>query len=135
VLYQQSGLLGVSGLSSDMRLLLASADPHAVEAVDLFVFRIARETAALAASMGGLDGFVFTAGIGEHAPEIRKAVCERLRWLGVLTGDPTPLLGETLISAPASPVEVHVVPTDEEAMIAQHTMETLAASTAARRGD
>ncbi len=125
VLYKQSGLLGVSGQSSDMRLLLASADPHAREAVELFVFRIARETAALAASMGGIDGFVFTAGIGEHAPAIRKAVCERLRWLGVVPGDPTPGPGTTLISAPGSEVEVHVVPTDEEAMIGQHTMETL----------
>lgn len=126
VLYKQSGLLGVSGQSNDMRLLLASGDPHAAEAVELFVFRIARETAALAASMGGLDGFVFTAGIGEHSPEIRKAVCERLRWLGVLPADdPTPAAGRTLISAPGSAVEVHVVPTDEEAMIGQHTMETL----------
>jgi acetate kinase len=132
VLYKQSGLLGVSGQSSDMRLLLASADPHAAEAVELFVFRIARETAALAASLGGLDGFVFTAGIGEHAPEIRQAVCERLRWLGVLPGDPTPVQGKTLISASGSAVEVHVVPTDEEAMIGQHTMETLAASSAIR---
>jgi acetate kinase len=123
LLYEKSGLLGVSGLSSDMRVLLASDLPHAREAVELFVFRIARETAALAASLGGLDGFVFTAGIGEHAPEIRAAVCERLRWLGVTTG---PEVG-SLISAPDSRVEVHVIPTDEEAMIGQHTLETLTA--------
>ena len=123
VLYEKSGLLGVSGLSGDMRVLLASDLPRAREAVELFVFRIARETAALAASLGGLDGFVFTAGIGEHAPEIRAAVCERLRWLGVVPG---PEVG-SLISAPESRVEVHVIPTDEDAMIGQHTLEALAA--------
>ena len=107
VLYRHSGLLGVSGLSSDMRALLASAAPHARDAVELFVFRIARETAALAASMGGLDGVVFTGGIGEHAVEIRTAVTERLRWMG--------------------PLDIRMVPTDEEAMIARHTLDTLAA--------
>ena len=113
VLYSESGLLGVSGVSSDMRALLASADPHAREAVELFVFRIARETAALAASVGGLDGFIFTAGIGEHAAEVRAMVCERLAWLGVEPG------GD-------GPVAVHVIPTDEEKMIAIHTLECLA---------
>jgi len=123
LLYEKSGLLGVSGLSGDMRVLLASDLPRAREAVELFVFRIARETAALAASLGGLDGFVFTAGIGEHAPEIRAAVCERLRWIGVVPGSPD----GSLISAPDSGVEVRVIPTDEEAMIGQHTVETIAA--------
>jgi acetate kinase len=113
LLYSESGLLGVSGVSSDMRTLLASPDPHAREAVELFVFRIARETAALAASMGGLDGFIFTAGIGEHAAEVRAMVCERLAWLGVEPG------GD-------GPVAVHVIPTDEEKMIAIHTLECLA---------
>jgi len=126
LLYEKSGLLGVSGLSGDMRVLLASGQPRAREAVELFVFRIARETAALAASLGGMDGFVFTAGIGEHAPEIRAAVCERLRWMGVVPGSPD----GSLISAPESPVEVHVIPTDEEAMIGQHTVETIAARVA-----
>jgi len=126
LLYEKSGLLGVSGLSGDMRVLLACDQPRAREAIELFVFRIARETAALAASLGGLDGFVFTAGIGEHAPEIRAAVCERLRWMGVVPGSP----GGSLISAPGSPVEVRVIPTDEEAMIGQHTVETIAARVA-----
>jgi acetate kinase len=112
VLYKQSGLLGVSGISSDMRVLLASTELRAREAIDLFVFRVAREAAALAGSLGGLDGFVFTAGIGEHAPKIRAAVCERLRWLGV--------------GAPKNAVEVHVIPTDEEAMIGQHAVNLLA---------
>jgi acetate kinase len=127
VLYEKSGLLGVSGVSGDMRVLLASDLPRAREAVELFVFRIVRETAALAASLGGLDGFVFTAGIGEHAPEIRAAVCERLRWLGVVPGRN---VAGSCISAPDSTVAVHVIPTDEEAMIGQHTLEALAVSNA-----
>jgi acetate kinase len=127
LLYLKSGLLGVSGLSSDMRELLASDHPRAREAVELFVFRIARETAALAASLGGLDGFVFTAGIGEHAPEIRAAVSERLRWLGLVPGSGASPTSGGPIGAPDSRVEVHVIPTDEEAMIGQHTLETLAA--------
>ncbi len=126
LLYSESGLLGVSGLSSDMRTLLASTEPRARDAVELFVFRIARETAALAASLGGIDGFIFTAGIGEHAVEIQDAVCKRLRWLGVAPGGRSP--GSTRISAPGSTVEVHVIPTDEEAMIALHVMQTLALS-------
>ena len=86
--------------------------------------RIACETAALAAALGGLDGFVFTGGIGEHAPEIRAAVCERLRWVGVVPGTAAVA---SRVSAPESRVEVHVIPTNEEAMIGQHTLETLAA--------
>ena len=113
LLYDESGLLGVSGLSSDMRTLLASPEPHAKEAVDLFVFRIAREAGSMAASLGGLDGFVFTAGIGEHAPEIRAMVCDRLRWLGLGAG---------------GTVDVQVIPTDEETMIALHTLECLGLS-------
>ena len=82
LLYHASGLLGVSGISNDMRTLLASADPHAKEAVDLFVYRICRELGSLAAALGGLDALVFTAGIGEHATEIRRRVCEQAAWLG-----------------------------------------------------
>ena len=125
LLYHRSGLLGVSGVSNDMRTLLASPDPHAAEAVDLFVFRIARETGALAASLGGLDGFVFTAGIGEHAAPVRADVCARLGWLGVRLDAAANARGEGRISAPDSAVAVWVIPTDEEGMIARHTMETL----------
>lgn len=79
MLYERSGLLGVSGLSSDMRTLLASFDPRAREALELFAFRVGQETAAMAAALGGLDGFIFTGGIGEHTAEARAMVCERLR--------------------------------------------------------
>jgi acetate kinase len=127
ILYQKSGLLGVSGISSDMRTLLASGDPHAKAAIELFVFRIVRETAALAASMGGLDGFVFTAGIGEHAREIRDRVCAGLAWMG-LTPGPTVALdrGAQCLTVPESRVQAYVIPTDEEAMIVQHVIEILA---------
>ena len=125
LLYQRSGLLGVSGISSDMRVLLESRSPEAREAVELFVFRIAREAAALAGSLGGLDGFVFTAGIGEHAAEIRTAVCARLAWLGVAMDPAANTDHSDRISTGDSPVEVRVIPTDEEAMIVRHTLETI----------
>lgn len=124
-LYRESGLLGVSGISSDLRNLLASRDPRAREAVELFVFRVAREAGALVGSLGGLDGFVFTAGIGEHAAEIRAAVCERLRWLGVVLDAEANARSAVRISAAESNVDVRVVPTDEEGMILLHTIETL----------
>lgn len=127
ILYKRSGLLGVSGVSSDMRVLLESGQCDAKEAVELFVYRIAREAAALAGSLGGLDGFVFTAGIGEHAPEIRAAVCERLTWLGVaLDGDANNDHADR-ISDGHSRVDVRVIPTDEEITIARHTLEILRA--------
>jgi len=125
LLYQHSGLLGVSGISSDMRVLLESSAIEAQEAVELFVFRIARETAALAGSLGGLDGFVFTAGIGEHAAEIRTAVCARLAWLGVAIDPAANSNHAGRISTADAQVEVRVIPTDEEAMIVRHTLETL----------
>ena len=125
VLYERSGLLGVSGLSSDMRTLLASAAPRAREAVELFAFRVGQETAAMAASMGGLDGFVFTGGIGEHAAEARTMVCARLRWLGVELDAAANTGGAGRISLRGSRVEVHVIPTDEEATIARHTHDVL----------
>ena len=128
LLYHRSGLLGVSGVSSDMRELLASADPHAAEAIDLFCFRIARETAAMATAMGGLDGIVVTAGIGEHAPAIRARVCALLGWLGVALDDAANGAGAERISTASSRVAVLRIPTDEEAMIARHTWAALRAA-------
>jgi acetate kinase len=126
MLYRDSGLLGVSGgIASDMRELLASDDPRAREAVELFVFRIAREVGALASSMGGLDGLVFTAGIGEHAPPIRERVCARLDWLGVELDTAANARDAGTISASGSRIKVRVIPTDEEAMIARHTLDAV----------
>jgi len=122
VLYHRSGLVGVSGISSDMRTLLASGDSHAHEAVELFVFRAAREIGALAASLGGLDGLVFTAGIGEHAPEIRSRICARCAWLGIILDERANGAAAPRITAQASRVRVYVIPTDEERMIAEHTV-------------
>jgi acetate kinase len=135
LLYRRSGLLGVSGgIASDMRTLLASSEPHAKEAVELFVYRVAREIGALASSLGGLDGLVFTAGIGEHAPEIRVLVCARLGWLGVELDRPANVRGEPIISSAQSRVAVRIIPTDEEAMIARHTLDTIAAASPAKDG-
>ncbi|HKN09109.1 MAG TPA: acetate/propionate family kinase [Pseudomonadota bacterium] len=125
LLYRQSGLLGVSGLSSDMRELLASDDPRAKEAVDLFVYRIAREVGALTATLGGLEGLVFTAGIGEHAAEIRRRVCERCGWLGLVLDLAANERGAECISAAASRVGVWVIATDEERTIARQTIKVL----------
>ncbi|MBW4330219.1 acetate/propionate family kinase [Stakelama sp. CBK3Z-3] len=125
LLYSQSGLLGVSGLSNDMRTLLASDDPHAAEAVALFVYRIVRETGGLAASLGGLDRFVFTGGIGENAAEIRARVAAGLGWLGAEIDPDANARGAQIISTPASRVQLCVVATDEERMIAMHTADLL----------
>jgi acetate kinase len=125
ILYKRSGLLGVSGISSDMRALLGNADIRAQQAVELFVFRIAREAAALAGTLGGVDGFVFTAGIGEHAAEIREAVCKRLTWLGAIADLDANARHAERISAANSRVEIRVIPTDEEAMIVRHTVDAL----------
>jgi acetate kinase len=123
LLYRRSGLLGVSGgIASDMRALLASADPRAAEAIELFTYRIAREAGALASSLGGLDGLVFTAGIGEHAPPVRAAVCARLGWLGITLDPEANERGRAVISQPDSRVEVRVIAADEERTIAQHTL-------------
>jgi len=125
ILYHHSGLLGVSGISGDVRVLLASEDPHAREALDLFTYRIAGEVGMLSAALGGLDGLVFTAGIGENAPTIRQAVCDRLTWLGLQIDSRANESGAGLISKPDSSFEVRVIPTDEEAMIAKHTLGVL----------
>ncbi|MDB5444888.1 MAG: hypothetical protein JWQ97_205 [Phenylobacterium sp.] len=121
LLYEQSGLLGVSGVSSDMRVLLASPQPAARDAIDLFVFRIVREIGALMASMGGLDGLVFTAGIGENAPEIRSAVAKRLDWTALVLDPQANAAGAGRISTASSRLKAWVIPTNEEAMIARHT--------------
>ncbi len=125
LLYHKSGLLGVSGISHDMRELLQSRDPHAAQAVDLFVYRIGRELGSLAAALGGLDAFVFTAGIGEHAPAIRARVCEDAKWLGIHLDEETNLRGGPRISRDDSAVSVWVIPTDEELMIARHAVTCL----------
>lgn len=125
LLYHRSGLLGVSGLSADSRALLESDKLEAREALDLFTFRIAREVAAITHTLGGLDGLVFTAGIGEHQPQIRAAVCQHLAWLGVQLDPTTNIQNATRIAAPASIVAVLVIPTDEEQVIAQEASSLL----------
>jgi acetate kinase len=120
-LYHRSGLLGVSGSSGDMAVLLASDDPKAAEAVDLFVYRLVTEIGALAAAMGGLDALVFTAGIGEHAAPIRARVATGCAWLGAVLDARANDAGRTLFHAPASKVHLAMIPTDEERMIASHT--------------
>jgi acetate kinase len=121
LLYKESGLLGVSGISGDMRVLLESDDPQAKLAVDLFVYRIGREIGSLAAALGGLDVLVFTAGSGEHAAPVRAAVCQQAAWLGVRLDEGANLQGASRIDAKDSKVAVWIIPTDEEAMIARHT--------------
>jgi acetate kinase len=119
LLYHRSGLLGVSGLSSDVRSLSASTEPAAAEALDLFVYRAVRELGSLTAALGGLDAIVFTAGIGEHATGIRRRICEQSSWLGV-TLDPAANDGNRpRISAPDSRVSAWVIRTDEEVVIAR----------------
>jgi acetate kinase len=126
LLYHRSGLLGVSGVSGDMRVLLASDDPHAAQAVAVFCWRTAREIVGLTAALGGLDAIVFTAGIGEHVPPVRLGVCEHLRWLGIAIDAAANAANAGRISAAGSRVPVLVLATDEEAVIARHTATVLA---------
>jgi acetate kinase len=121
MIYQQSGLLGVSGISSDMRTLIASEDPRARLAVDLFVYRIGRELGSLAAALGGLDAIVFTAGIGEKAAPIRSRVCRDAAWLGIELDSAANAAHGPRISSGASAVSAWVIPTNEELMIASQT--------------
>lgn len=125
LLYKESGLLGVSGISQDMRTLLASPAPQAAEAVDLFCYRIARELGSLAAAVGGLDALVFTGGIGEHAAAVREKVAALSGWLGMEIDLQANAEHRTRIDSADSRVAVAVVPTDEEGMIARYTVETL----------
>lgn len=127
LLYHESGLLGVSGISSDMRALLASDDPHAMEAIELFVYRIGREIGSLVAALGGLDALVFTGGIGEHAAEIRAKVCQQAAWLGLELDEAANAAAAGCISTLGSNIAVWGVPTDENWMIARHTLQQVTA--------
>ena len=125
LLYNQSGLLGVSGISSDMRTLLASSDQKAKLAIDLYCYRIRRELGSLAAALGGLDAIVFTGGIGENSAVIRERVCRDAAWLGVEFNPAASAAGGPRISAPASRVSAWAIPTNEELMIARHTRQLI----------
>jgi acetate kinase len=128
MLYKKSGLLGISGISNDMRDLLGSNEPSARLAVDYFIYRAAKEVGALAAVLGGVDGLVFTAGIGENSPEIRQRICDASAWLGVeLDGNANK---GPRISTAASKVSAWMIPTNEELMIARHTGRLLGLATA-----
>jgi acetate kinase len=126
LIYSQSGLLGVSGTSSDMRKLLGSDDPRAKLAVDLYVYRVRRELGSLAAALGGLDALVFTAGIGENSPVVRERICRDAEWLGLELDRAANEKGGPRISAAGSRVTAWVIPTNEELMIAQHTRRLIA---------
>ena len=130
LLYNESGLLGVSGVSDDMRDLLASDTPSAREAVALFVYRIGRELGSMAAALGGIDALVFTAGIGEHTTEVRRRVCENAAWLGVDLDQGANLAGGARISGTGSRTSAWVIPTDEDLMIARHAWALLDRGTA-----
>jgi acetate kinase len=121
LVYRESGLLGVSGVSSDMRKLRASLEPEAAEAIDLFVYRIQREIGSLAAALEGVDGLVFTGGIGENDADVRGDVMEGCRWLGLVPDAARNAAGAGRITADTSRVAAWVIPTDEERMVAQHT--------------
>ncbi|HKE94088.1 MAG TPA: acetate/propionate family kinase, partial [Povalibacter sp.] len=121
ILYRKSGLLGISGISNDMRKLLASEEPRARLAIDYFVYRAAQETGALAAALGGIDALVFTAGIGENSAPIRARICEACTWLGIELDTDANTRGGPCISRPGSGVSAWVIPTNEELMIARHT--------------
>ncbi len=125
LLYKQSGLLGVSKISNDMSVLLESKEVSAQEAIDLYVHRIVREAGSMMALLRGIDGFVFTAGIGENAAEIRKRVCSKLGWLGIEIDDIANKENRSVISTSVSPIKVCVIPTNEELMIAKHTLELM----------
>jgi acetate kinase len=121
LLYKKSGLLGISGISNDMRDLLGRSEPAARLAVDYFVYRVAKEIGALTAVLGGLDALVFTAGIGENSPEIRRRICESSAWLGIEVDDAANSERLSKISTSRSKISVWVIPTNEELMIARHT--------------
>ena len=121
LLYKESGLLGVSGISQDMRTLVASNEPTAKEAIALFNYRIVRELGSLSAAAGGLDAVVFTGGIGEHNPGLRGEICQAASWQGIALNAEANARGDVVISASNSAVDVMVIPTNEEWMIARHS--------------
>ena len=123
--YHESGLKGLSGISNDVRELEASADPRAAFALEYFVYRAGLYAGMLAAALGGLDAFVFTAGIGENSVSLRARIAEKLAWFGVALDPAANAAGATLISQPGSRVALYVIPTDEELMIARHTLALL----------
>jgi acetate kinase len=125
LLYHKSGLLGVSGISADMRTLLASRDPRARQAVDQFCARAAEQVAAMTSSIDGIDLLVFTGGIGENSADVRRDICARLGWMGVQLDDGANMQQRDVISARESEIEVRIIPTDEELMIAQHPREVV----------
>jgi acetate kinase len=133
-LYHEAGLRGLSGISNDVRDLLASADPRARLALDYFVYRVARELGALAAALEGIDAVVLTAGIGENSPEMRARICARAAWLGVRLDEAANRAGGPRISTPDSRVSAWVIPTDEERMIAEHTLALLQRSRSSQSG-
>jgi acetate kinase len=122
LLYHECGLLGVSGVSSDVRTLLASDDPNAAFAIELFCYRASRELGSLTAALGGLDALVFTGGIGEHAAPVRAAIVRAFAWLGLELDDAANRSHGPRITTAASPVAAYVMPTNEELMIARHTL-------------
>jgi acetate kinase len=126
LLYGECGLKGLSGISNDVRNLEASPDPRARFALDYFAYRIGLSAGSLAAALGGLDGFIFTAGIGENSPSMRARIVERLAWLGAELDPAANKSGAMSIAAPSSRVALYIVPTDEELMIARHTLALLA---------
>ncbi|HEU4767140.1 MAG TPA: acetate kinase, partial [Pyrinomonadaceae bacterium] len=132
LLYKKSGLLGISGISNDMRDLLGRSEPPARLAVDYFVYRAAKEIGALTAALGGVDAIVFTAGIGENSAEIRQRICEASAWLGIELDDAANTSRQSKISTAGSRVSVWVVPTNEELMIARHTGALLGLAKAAQ---
>ncbi|MGK6312324.1 acetate/propionate family kinase [Neorhizobium sp. DT-125] len=121
-LYHRCGLLGVSGISGDTRELLQSAAPEAAEAIDLFCFRIAGEIGRMAVTLGGLDAVVFTAGVGENQPEVRRRVCAHLKWTGLELDETRNGAGETVISTPLSRIKAFIIPTDEEQVLANEAL-------------
>jgi acetate kinase len=125
LLYNESGLLGLSGLSGDMRTLLASDAPEAREAIDYYVFRVNRELGALMAVLGGLDALVFTAGVGENSAEIRRRICHAAAWTGLVLSEAANRAGNPCISEAGTRPSAWVIPTDEEQMIARHTLAVL----------